>query len=693
MADAAKPPAKTGDDAGGIRRRARGSGTRQAGTRAGPGPAGPGPGAPATVAALPAAESAVAAKKFKAPYRMIIGLRLSAVVEIVLFLAATVLVDHFFFDRTRFWAIEPHPFWVLVALISVQYGTNEGVFAAVCCSIVLLSGVLPAQSIDRDFYAHVLSIGARPLLWFASAIVIGELRNRHARRETETEVKLREAEQREQGITLAYHELKAAHEKLEVSVASELRSVVTIYRAAKYLQNLSLSEVIAGAVDLVSTVLGPQKFSIYTLEGGSLRLALKRGWTLEDEGVYDTLLWPDSPLFQGVIVGHRSLSIADPVDEKVLGRQGVLAGPLFLGEGGEVLGMLKIERLRFADLNLTTIENFKIVCELLSNALGNAGRYDAATQQSIVSSDTMLLSDAFYARQASFLAALGRRIGFPVTIMRLSVVDPEALAPAQRLALPGIVRDSATQVLRTTDLAFEFRSAPSQFVIVLPNTPMATTAVVIEKFERAIMAKLGAGAPRLSIACEPLVEAANAPTAPGAAIEEYARQTQFLVALSRRAGFPVSAIRLGVHLGVQLPAALAAQLPAALLKALRESIEPSALAYSLDRGGQLLAVLLPGYDLDGARRKAAEIQQTMAIKLGAAGGPIRISVQVEGLADGGVTPIDSRKGQHSVAAPMPAPVSAPAPAGPAPVPAPTPASPAPTDDPLPDFVPSVSRRR
>jgi polysaccharide biosynthesis protein PelD len=672
MADAAKPNAKPG--ASGGRRRAPGPAGLPPGVGAGPGPA-------ALAAATPAlAPDPAAAKPAKSPYRMVIGLRLSAVVEIVLFLAATVVIDHVFFDRTRFWAIEPHPFWVLVALVSVQYGTNEGVFAAVCCSVVLLSGKLPPQSIDRDFYAHVLMIGARPLLWLATAIVIGELRNRHARREAETEIKLREAEQREQGIALAYHELKAAHEKLEISVASELRSVVTIYRAAKYLQNLSLSEVITGAVDLVSTVLGPQKFSIYTLEGGSLRLALKRGWTLEDESVYDTLLWPDAPLFQSVIVGHRSLSISDPADEKVLGRQGVLAGPLFLGEGGEVLGMLKIERLRFADLNLTTIENFKIVCELLSNALGNAGRYDAATQQSIVSSDTMLLSDAFYARQASFLAALGRRIGFPVTIMRVSIADPEALSPSQRLALPGIVRDSATQVLRTTDLAFEFRSAPSQFVIVLPNTPMSATGVVIEKFERAVMAKLGAGAPRLTIACEPLVEAESVAAQPRVAIDEYARQTQFLVALSRRAGFPVSAVRIGVHLGVQLPAPLAAQLPAALLKALRESIEPSALAYSLERNGLLLAVLLPGYDLDGARRKAAEIQQTMAAKLGAAGGSIRISVQVEGLADGAVTPMDPRA-QRPVAAAAPTPTPA------APVP------PARAGDAVPSFVPSISRRR
>ncbi len=571
--------------------------------------------------------------------KSVLGIRLSAIVETALFLGIALLLDHLYFSGNRFWALEPHPFWLLVALVSVQYGTNEGVFAAAAGSIVLLSGKLPVQSIDTDFYEHVLHLGARPLLWLVSAVVLGELRNRHARREIDLEHQIEDSKKREHGIAVAYQELKAAHEKLEISVASELRTVVSIYRAAKTLQNLSVNEVMAGAVNLVSVVLGPDKFSLYTVEGGALALRLKRGWTAED--TYETTIWPDNPLFQTVVVGQRYVSAADTVDERVLARQGVLAGPLFQGDGGEVVGMLKIERLRFSDLNLTTVENFKVVCELLSTALGNARRFDTAAQQSILSTDSMLLSDTFYARQAAFLAALGKRIGFPVSIMRASIENPDDLSEEQRQSLPGLVRDACVQVLRTTDLAFEFKSGNWQYVVVLPNTPMAQTQIVMDKFRIAILKKLASNVARLKIDCEPLVEAkegaAHAQALPAA--EEYAQQTKFLLALARRSRFALSAIRLSIAVNVQLPPTLRMRLPGALLAAVRENLGDSDLAFNLERSGLTIAVLMPGSEISQARTKAQELRTAIARKLGGSTGPVTVQALVEELAGAGGTPI------------------------------------------------------
>jgi hypothetical protein len=303
--------------------------------------------------------------------------------------------------------------------------------------------------------------------------------------------------------------------------------------------------------------------------------------------------------------------------------------------------MLKIERLRFADLNLATVENFKLVCELLSTALGNARRFDADAQQSILSTDSMLLSDAFYARQAAFLAALGKRIGFPISIMRASLENPRDLNEEQRQSLPGLVRDACVQVMRTTDLAFEFKSGEWQYIIVLPNTPMAQTQAVMDKFRLAILKKLTSNAARLKIECEPLVEqkegALHAQALP--AVEEYARQTKFLLALARRAGFALSAIRLSVAVNVQLPRTLRMRLPAALLAAVRENLGDSDLAFTLERSGLTIAVLMPGSEVSQARTKANELRTSIARKLGGATGPVTVQAQVEELAGPGGTPI------------------------------------------------------
>jgi hypothetical protein len=189
-------------------------------------------------------------------------------------------------------------------------------------------------------------------------------------------------------------------------------------------------------------------------------------------------------------------------------------------------------------------------------------------------------------------------------------------------------------VQRTTDHAFEFKSGNWQYVIVLPNTPMSQTTIVVEKFEGAILKKLGSNAVRLKMECEPLVEPREgtglAQTLP--AVEEYARQTQFLLALARRAGFGLCVVRLSVAVNVQLPPTLRMKLPGALLAAVRENLGESELAFNLERSGLVIAVLLPGTDVDQGQAKAQELRAAIARKLGGASGPVTVHAQAEELA-------------------------------------------------------------
>jgi hypothetical protein len=583
---------------------------------------------PATIAAT---ASAAAPAPGSLIGRSLLGIRLSAILETAVFLGVAAAIDHLYFGGNRFWEVSPHPFWILVLLVSVQYGTNEGAFAAVACSAVLLTGPLPAQSIDTSTHAHLLHLGARPLMWLCSAIVLGEIRNRQFRRATELQQQLAESRAREERIAEAYQDLAAAHERLEIGVASELRTVVNVHRAARALQNLALDDIVEGAAGLIAAVLGPERFSLYLVEDGALRLRLKRGWPADD--AYDTTVPPEHPLFQAVAVARRYLVAVDSADEHVLAQQGVLAGPLLYGEGGDLAGMVKIESLRFADLTLTAIENFKVVCELLSIALGNARRYDAAAAQSILSTDQMLLSDAFYARQAAFLAALGRRIGFPVSLMRVSVENPDALTAEQSKAVPKIIRDSAFEALRSTDLAFEYKAGRWQYVVVLPNTSMDDMPAVIEKFRTAALAKLGSDRARLAITGEALVgEATRRKGRIAAASADYARQSQFLAALARIAHFPLSAVRLSVSAKISIPSDLRARLAAILLSVVRESLGETELAYSLEDSGLLVILLLPGRDITLARIRAETLRHAVTRKLGANAGPFTIRVEVEDLA-------------------------------------------------------------
>lgn len=566
----------------------------------------------------------------------ILGVRVSALVEIALFLVGALLIDHFFLAGNRFSTIEPHPFWVIVLLISVQYGTNEGIVAALASSAALLVDNLPPQTIDQDFYAYLFAIALNPMLWSTTAIVIGELRMRYARREQHLAGSLADAEQREETIALAYQELVAAHERLEVSVASDLTTVLTLYRASKRLQNLSAEEVLNGAADMVATVLNARKYSIYRLKDGRLELALSRGW--HDTDPYRTEFTSSDRLFQTVVARQVPLVITEPAEQQILGGEGLLAGPIIDADQGEILGMLKIEEMSFADLNFNAIENFKMLCELMGTALANARRFEFIASESIVSGPSMLYSDAYYSRQTAFLAALARRLNFPVSVMRITVLNPDELHKDERSRLPALVRDCTLHILRSTDLAFEFRSSQWQYVIVLPNTPMSNMRIVSEKYRLALEKGLRDTSIRLEIDMEPLVDASELESAEEAeaanSMADYTRETQFLIALSRRTGFPVSGLRLSIMLTVDLPDVVREELSSALLAIVRRSLSDADLVFNLEPMGQVIAVLLPGMSLPDARRKAAQIKEALAERLRPLGNSVKAEITVRELVAG-----------------------------------------------------------
>ena len=591
----------------------------------------------------------------KPDHSRFLGFRLSAIIELVLFLAITLTVDALFFGGGRYFVISPHPFWIIVLLLTVQYGTTEGILAALLCSVALLVGNLPPQTIDQDFYTWLLAVGLNPMMWSVTAVGIGELRNRYARHQEIVEKSLEESTKRENAITVAYQELLAAHEKLEVTVAGELNTVVSMYRATRQLQNRAPEEVLRGAADVVEQVMHARKFSLHRLNENRLELALNHGWERSDQ--FESVIGADDPLFTEIVGRQRFLSIIEPEDEPVLQGRGLIAGPIFDGETGKILGMLRIEEIAFGDLNFTALENFKVVCELLANAFVNASRMENLASESMMSESSVLLSDAYFSRQTAFLAALARRLNFPVSVLRITVTNAPELEPAARAELPSVVRDCALHVLRSTDLAFEFRSANWEYVIVLPNTPMSDTELVARKFNVALAGALNRLNARFEISADPLVEAAsetpeNRSFSEG--MDDYARQTQFLIALSRRAGFPVYGIRVTVEIRIDLPKELRADFAEALLATVRDQITSADLAFMLEPSGQVMAVLLPGVDREQARAIGRNIRASVVERLGDVADVAEIEVRLRELVKGPASTEAAKRLRNAAAKPRPA---------------------------------------
>jgi len=309
--------------------------------------------------------------------KRIFPLREIAILEIAVFLGGALLFDQIIFEGDRFLQVEPHPFWFLIILISVQYGSRAGVLSAFACSAGFLIGNIPERLMEQDLHEWVLSFMKLPFLWFVSAVLIGEV---SARRITERElmrVEIKELNKRETALIDTLNNLNKLKRRLEVLVAGQWRTVHKTLKSARDIETMAPDLVLQNSLALVESLLGPEQFSIYIFKENALSYAYGQGW--EEDWGYFREFRPESSIFSVVVGERRTLCIASREDELKLGKQGVLAGPIFIPETDELIGMLKIEKMAFTQLSMGSLKNFEFMCEWIGSLYAKALEYQNNT--------------------------------------------------------------------------------------------------------------------------------------------------------------------------------------------------------------------------------------------------------------------------------------------------------------------------
>lgn len=428
--------------------------------------------------------------------RRIMGLRGSAIVEMVGFLAVAVGVDYLFFDGSRFFGTAPHPFWIIILLVTIQYGTGEAMLAAALSSACLLLGNLPEQSIDQTMYDYAFVLAERPVMWFTTAVVLGELRARQIRERNELFDRLDEMTVRFDRLSEAFVRLERVRDNLEVRVAGQLNTFVTTYKAARAIERQDPGEVLLGVVEIIRSVMNPKKFSLYLLHNNVLEAAIQDGWEDSDDGVYAQVFDSNTAMFRVVVGERRVVCAANREDEHVLEGQGVLAGPLIGAESGEVIGMMKIEETDLLDINMSAVENFRALSGWIGTAYANALENSKGDGAGVYAGRT-ILPFQFLEAQRSFLIGLARRLGFTLTAVAFVPLDLERVPPEQIGGLQGALSVALRGTAQPTDLCFEARAGGGRYVVFLPGRTEAQARDFAERVVQTLYRRLEEEAPDL----------------------------------------------------------------------------------------------------------------------------------------------------------------------------------------------------
>ncbi len=307
--------------------------------------------------------------------KQLMGVRSIALVELVIFFAVAGTIDYLLLDGSRFANFNPHPFWLPVIFLSIQYGTNEGLLAAFAATAMLLIGNLPEQQLSQDFYSYALDVSLQPILWQGAAVMVGELHGRQVRDRATVRRELAEMQVEKDMVTAAYLKLREVKDVLETRVAAQVTTLSTAYHASRMLKN-DIDGDGRGIDAFLHKVLAPQKFSYFRRTDNGLETELTGGW--EDNEDYATTIGADAALYRQVVDDGATLSVVDQRHEVALEGEGVLAGPVRCGD--RVVGMLKIEAFDFGRLHSATENDFRVACNWISDALTAAAAKPLALQ-------------------------------------------------------------------------------------------------------------------------------------------------------------------------------------------------------------------------------------------------------------------------------------------------------------------------
>ncbi|MCH2547716.1 MAG: GAF domain-containing protein [Alphaproteobacteria bacterium] len=413
--------------------------------------------------------------------KSLLGLRRSAWIEMALFFGILVLIDVVFFDFTRYWGVHPHPFWMVTLLLACQYGTREGIAAAIISIILYLLGNWPEQDFGEDRFTYLFNILIQPILWLVTAVIFGELRMRHIRERKTLEDELETAREREERIARAYEQVKEIKNGLELRTATQIRSSIAAHHALRTMDVLNESETMRGLENLAKAVSGVQKFSIYLITQNGLEARTTHGWEEEDQ--FSRVISPQDILHRTLLHRRTAISILNQDDEQVLKGHGMLAVPLIDNDSGEIFGMLKVESIPFTELNFHTVETFAAIGELGGMSFTNLHKYQTVQSQSMVNPEYGTQSYGYFYRYAEFISSLGRRLGFDVTMLVVKLSNAETLPYATRVQASKLFAETVDATLRKVDMTFDYQQNSEEFSIVLPATNVDGAEIVREKIQ------------------------------------------------------------------------------------------------------------------------------------------------------------------------------------------------------------------
>ena len=264
---------------------------------------------------------------------------LTAMIEIVVLFALIYGLDQLT-PNLAILDLSPHPFWIPVLLVSLQYGTVSGFIAAVAAIGLSLFSGLPEQDIGENLFAYFLRVLGQPILWIGVALLVGQFRMRQLSAKLELRQSNRALTLQRDDLARHARELRTRVEHLEQELATRYavppHAIAGILAQTMDAGGLRSDADAMAVLQKAATILFPDATIVaYELRDGLLSERAVSG-RRPDSGPRIRITG-DDPLFGAVILAGRTVSVLDRAGEHLVAQTGLAATPIPAGLRNEAI--------------------------------------------------------------------------------------------------------------------------------------------------------------------------------------------------------------------------------------------------------------------------------------------------------------------------------------------------------------------
>jgi GGDEF domain-containing protein len=370
--------------------------------------------------------------------------------------------------------INPHPFWIIILLVTVRYGSPAGPLSAAVCAALQVGGLWHREgSLGQVFETGGWNV-TLPLLYIGVAFVIGE--SVESRIQLTAYLNRQIDDLRTRVVASEKHrtEVETAYRQLESRVASQPNTFITLYDSARRLDSLDDKEIQAGLVEVLRDHLNVEHYGVW------LRDANGAWHRTAPDGADDA---PLPKLGQKAAQDNAVVSVHDLFTQVGLkAEDGILAGPL-RNASGDVNGVVVVEAMSFVGFTRTMVKVFELLLDWTSRARNRAHDIAEARTQNVQNSALGVRTETYLRTRAEEDLALAARQKAPASLLLCRVKQP--LPPETHRLVMTVLARIFRDMTRASDCVAYFDKKPV-LVMFLPDATSQDADVVRRKLERAV---------------------------------------------------------------------------------------------------------------------------------------------------------------------------------------------------------------